>query len=103
MEQQTALLSQQTECACRFGLINPPKVENQLRLVEERTEQYKAGQLVFCDCRLGQGAQRFYAERAQNPYGKQLAEEARLRRMAWLEKIDGNEVDPKGWTSFSRN
>ena len=49
-------------------------------MVDERTEQYKAGMLAFCDCRLGQGAQRFYAERAQNPYGKQLAEEARLRR-----------------------
>lgn len=58
-------------------------------MVDERTEQYKAGLLTFCDCHLGQGAQRYYAERAQNPYGKQLAEEARMRRLAWLEKIDG--------------
>ena len=89
MEQPTALLSQQTECGCRFGLISPPEVENKVRLVEERTEQYKAGLLTFCDCRLGQGAQLFYSKRAQNPYGAQLAEEARLRRVAWLEKIDG--------------
>ena len=58
-------------------------------MADERTEQYKAGLLTFCDCRLGQGAQRFYAKRAQNPYGEQLAEAARLRRLAWLEKIDG--------------
>ena len=70
----------QTDCSCKFGLIDPPAVANKLRLVEERTEQYAAGLLRFCDCRLGQGAQRFYAERAQNPYGKQLAEEAGRRR-----------------------
>ena len=57
--------------------------------MEERTEQYKAGLLHFCDCKLGQGAHRFYAERAGNPYGKQLAEEARQRRQAYLEKVDG--------------
>lgn len=89
MEQQTALLSRQTECGCRNGLINPPELTKDQPMVDEYTELYKAGLLVFCDCRLGQGAQRFYAERAQNPYGKQLAEEARLRRLAWLEKIDG--------------
>ena len=83
------LILRQTDCGCRFGLINPPDVENKIRLVEERTEQYKAGVLVFCDCRLGQGAQQFYAKRAENPYGKQLAEEAQQRRLAYLEKIDG--------------
>ena len=90
MEQQTGLLSQQTECGCKAGLVMPiPELTGVEPMVDERTAQYKAGLLVFCDCRLGQGAQRFYAERAQNPYGKQLAEEARLRRLAWLEKIDG--------------
>jgi DNA replication protein DnaC len=79
----------QTDCACKFGLIDPPEVANKLRLVEERTEQYAAGLLHFCDCRLGQGAQRFYAARAQNPYGKQLAAEAARRRAASLQKIDG--------------
>ena len=71
------------------GVQDPPEVANKLRLVEERTEQYAAGLLRFCDCRLGQGAQRFYAERAGNPYGKQLAEEAARRRVAYLQKIDG--------------
>ena len=79
----------QSDCGCTFGLIDPPPVANKLRLVEERTEQYAAGLLRFCDCRLGQGAQRFYAARAQNPYGKQLAEEAGKRRLAYLQKIDG--------------
>ena len=79
----------QSDCACKFGLIDPPPVANKLRLVEERTEQYAAGLLRFCDCRLGQGAQQFYAARAQNPYGKQLAEEAGKRRVAYLQKIDG--------------
>jgi DNA replication protein DnaC len=58
-------------------------------MVDERTEQYKAGLLVFCDCHLGQNAQMFYSKRAENPYGMQLAEQARLRRVAWLEKMDG--------------
>ncbi len=89
MEQQTALLSQQTECGCRNGLIKPPDLTGDQPMVDERTEQYKAGMLAFCDCRLGQLAQLFYAKRAENPYGKQLAEAARLRRLAWLEKIDG--------------
>ena len=79
----------QTDCSCKFGLLDPPPVANQLHLVEERTAQYAAGLLRFCDCRLGQGAQRFYAERAGNPYGKQLAEEAARRRAAYLQKIDG--------------
>jgi DNA replication protein DnaC len=58
-------------------------------MVDERTEQYKQGLLTFCDCRLGQGSQRFYAAKAENPYGAQLAEEARQRRTAYLEKLDG--------------
>jgi DNA replication protein DnaC len=89
MEQQTAQLSRPTECGCRNGLIEPPKLTGDQPMVDERTEQYKAGLLVFCDCHLGQGAQLFYSKRAQNPYGKQLAEAARLRRLAGLEKIDG--------------
>jgi DNA replication protein DnaC len=60
-----------------------------MTLVEERTQQYEAGLLQFCDCELGQRAQRFYAERSGNPYGKQLAEEARQRRIGYLHKIDG--------------
>lgn len=80
----------QTSCTCTAGLVAPiPELTRVLSLVEERTQQYEAGLLHFCDCKLGQGAQRFYAERAGNPYGKQLAEEARKRRQEYLEKVDG--------------
>jgi DNA replication protein DnaC len=70
-------------------MINPPQLTKMLSIVEERTEQYEAGLLQFCDCELGQRAQRFYAQRSGNPYGKQLAEEAAKRRAAYLQKIDG--------------
>ena len=94
-----------TDCACKFGLIDPPPVANQLRLVEERAAQYAAGLLRFCDCRLGQGAQRFYADAAQNPYGKQLAAEAHKRRTAYLQKIDGLQAHERaiGLEDFSAN
>ena len=73
-----------------MGLLKPtPELTGILSLVEERTQQYEAGMLRFCDCELGQRAQRFYAEQSGNPYGKQLAEESRKRRLAYLEKIDG--------------
>lgn len=58
-------------------------------IVDERTEQYRAGILAFCDCDLGQRAARFFADKAANPYGRQMAEEAAKRRRAYLEKIDG--------------
>jgi DNA replication protein DnaC len=67
-------------------------------LVEERTEQYKAGQLQFCDCRRGQLAQQFFADRAQNPYGMKLVEEARQRRTAYLERIDGLKAQERSLT-----
>lgn len=70
-------------------------------MVDERTEQYKAGLLQFCDCHLGQGAQRFYAERAQSPYGQQLAEEARQRRISFLERIDGLKAGERSITLTS--
>ena len=82
-------LLQGADCSCTAGIINPPALTKALALVEERTEQYAAGRLQFCDCELGQRAQRFYAERAGNPYGKQHAEEAARRRAAYLQKIDG--------------
>ena len=80
---------QQADCSCKAGILNPPALTKALPVVDERTGQYAAGLLHFCDCELGQRAQRFYAERAGNPYGKQLAEEARRRRVAYLQKIDG--------------
>ncbi len=61
-------------------------------------EQYEAGLLQFCDCELGQRAQRFYAARAGNPYGKQLAAEAARRRAAYLQKIDGLNDHERGIT-----
>lgn len=80
---------QQTDCGCRYGLLNPPALPGLLSVVEERTAQYEAGQLQFCDCELGQRSQRLYAGRAGNPYGARLAEDARQRRLAWLHKLDG--------------
>lgn len=95
------LVRRQTDCGCAFGLINPPKLSGVLSLVEERTQQYEAGHLQFCDCELGQRAQRLYAERSGNPYGKQLAEEARKRRAAYLQRIDGLQADERQITLAS--
>lgn len=74
---------------CTHGLINPPALTGSASMVEERTTQYMAGNLAFCDCEAGQRVARFYAARAANPYGQQIAEEAARRRRAYLEKIDG--------------
>lgn len=79
----------QSDCSCTAGILDPPALTKALPVVEERTGQYAAGLLRFCDCELGQRAQRFYAERAGNPLGRQLAEEAGRRRVAYLQKIDG--------------
>ena len=81
--------SLRTDCICTAGLVNPPELPGKLSLVEERIQQYEAGELTFCDCELGQRAQRFYAERSANPHGKLLAEEARQRREAFLNRVDG--------------
>ena len=78
-----------SDCSCRAVILDPPALTRPLSMVEERTEQYEAGLLRFCDCELGQRAQRFYAARAGNPYGAQLAAEAAKRRVAYLQKIDG--------------
>jgi DNA replication protein DnaC len=83
------LILRQADCNCNLGIVNPPELTNMLSIVEERIQQYEAGLLQFCDCELGQRAQRFYAERAGNPYGRQLAAEAARRRAAHLQKIDG--------------
>ncbi len=80
---------------CHFGLLDPPAIKNVVGLVDERTAQYEAGQLRFCDCALGQGATRFYAQRSANPYGAQLAAEAAARRRGYLEKIDGLKPDER--------
>lgn len=56
---------------------------------EERTFHYEQGLLTFCDCAVGQAAQRFYAERSANPHGNRLAAEAKERRRTYLESIDG--------------
>jgi len=74
---------------CQFGLIDPPPLSRLLPLVEERTDQYKAGMLTFCDCEAGQIAAGHYARLSANPYGQQLATEAAARRIAFLERIDG--------------
>lgn len=88
-----------TDCTCTFGLINPPELKHDLiSMVEERTRQYIDGQLKFCDCERGQRSQRFYAARAGNPYGAQLAEAARQRRTAYLEKLDGLKPHEREWT-----
>lgn len=82
---------QRNRCAlCKFGLIEPvPPLTKPLRIVEERTQQYEAGLLHFCDCEMGQATARYYARMSVNPYGKQLADEAASRRIAFLERIDG--------------
>lgn len=74
---------------CYYGLIDPPQIINAVSLVEERTKQYEAGLLVFCDCQMGQATARYYAKLSANPYGKHLADEAAARRTAYLERIDG--------------
>jgi DNA replication protein DnaC len=85
----TAAVLPPTDCLCTAGLVNPPALPGKLSLVEERSQQYQAGLLSFCDCDLGQRAQRFYADRSANPDGKQQAERSRQRRIAYLESIDG--------------
>ncbi len=89
MPAELPLILRQTNCNCKAGIVDPPELLKVLSVVEERTQQYEAGLLQFCDCELGQRAQRFYAERSGNPYGKQLAEEAAKRRAAYLQKLDG--------------
>lgn len=95
------LALRQTDCGCAFGLINPPALTHDLPLVEERTRQYEAGLLQFCDCERGQRVQAFYAERSGNPYGQQLAADASKRRAAYLQRIDGLQADERAITLAS--
>jgi DNA replication protein DnaC len=83
---------------CHFGLLDPPAIKNAIWMVDERTAQYEAGLLRFCDCALGQGAARFYAQRSANPYGQQLAAEAAQRRQSYLLGIDGLKPDERKMT-----
>lgn len=87
---EALIVRQRDKCPdCAFGLIDPPALTGERPLYEERTAQYEAGKLRFCDCAAGQRVASFYAERSANPYGQQLAAEAAQRRRSYLESIDG--------------
>lgn len=67
-------------------------------MYEERSQQYQDGLLRFCDCHLGQAAQRYFANLNANAYGLRLADEAAQRRAEYLEKLDGLLPDEREWT-----
>ena len=96
---EALIVRQRDKCPdCQFGLIDPPALEGGRPLYEERTAQYEAGHLKFCDCAAGQRVASFYAERSANTYGQQLAAQAAERRQAYLLGIDGLKPDERKMT-----
>lgn len=96
---EASIRLQRNKCPdCQFGLIDPPALRGLAPLYEERTAQYEAGLLRFCDCAIGQAAARRYATLAANPYGQQLAAEAAQRRQSYLLGIDGLKPDERKMT-----
>lgn len=96
---EALIVRQRDKCPdCAFGLIDPPALAGNLPLYEERTAQYRAGQLHFCDCAIGQAAAQRYAQLGADSHGQQFAAEAAERRKAYLLSIDGLKPAERGMT-----